>query len=373
MKVVIVGPAYPYRGGIADTNEAFCRALNGAGHEAIILTFTMQYPEFLFPGKTQYSTDTAPNDIQIIRGINTLNPLSWLNAVKTIHGLNPEVVIFRFWLPLLGMALGSIARLLDKKIKVLALCDNIIPHEKRFGDVALTRYFLRPMDGFITMSRTVYEELNSFSTKPKIYQPHPINIQFENKVNVQEARRKLGFDIDGKYLLFFGLVRKYKGLDIMIEVLSHPLMVDLNIKLLVVGEFYDDISIYEKLIEKFNVQDRILITNKFIPTSDVKFYFSAADLITQTYHTASQSGVTQIAYQFDRPVLVTNVGGLSEYVVEGKTGYVTSKNIDDIAERIAFHFNENSMADMESHISIEKEKYSWPAFVQSTIDFYNSL
>jgi len=367
MKVIIIGPAYPYRGGIADTNESLCRALTKLGHDASIVTFTVQYPSILFPGKTQYSSDPQPADLQIVRNVNSVNPLSWLATARYINSQKPDLVIVRYWLPFLGAALGAITRRIKKPTKVLALCDNILPHEQRFGDQALTRYFVNSFDGFITMSETVQEELTSFTQKPRICIPHPINDNLGTIQARQVACQRLQLDPRKRYLLFFGLVRKYKGLDLMLQAMAQPLLQKLDLTLIVAGEWYDDISDYEKLLNAEGVKGRVVIRDEFIPAAAIQDYFSAADLITQTYHSASQSGVTQIAFHFEQPILVTNVGGLAEVVHHGRLGYVAEKDPADIARCIAQHFTITDIAAMQAQIKKEKAKYSWTSFADKAI------
>ncbi len=373
MKVIIIGPAYPLRGGIADTNESFCRALLDKDVAASIVTFSLQYPNFLFPGQTQFSTDPKPSDLEIEVLINSINPLSWRKTANYINAQKPDLVIFRYWIPFMGMSLGSIARLLDKNIVKMALCDNVIPHENRLGDHSLTRYFTQAFDAFITMSRTVGDELNEFSDKPKIYIPHPINTNLGNKISKQKARQKLGLEKDGKYLLFFGLVRKYKGLDLLLQALGDAQLQDSDVNLIVAGEFYDPIETYEKIIQDFNLENRVIIHNKFIANADIPLYFSACDMVTLTYHTASQSGVSQIAMHFDCPILVTDVGGLSEIIPHQKIGYVCQKEPSDIAKWIADFYDKNRFETFSKNVEIEKQKYSWAAFSEEVLKLYQNI
>ncbi len=370
-KIIIVGPAYPYRGGIADTNESFCRALVQEGHDASIYTFTLQYPKLLFPGKTQYSTEDSPKDLNISRELNSINPFNWRQVVNKLNKAKPDIVIFRFWIPFIGMSMGWVANKLDPGIKRIAMCDNIIPHEQRPGDKALTQFFVKQFDAFITMSKKVLDELSGFTSKPKKFFPHPINDNLGDVMNLLEARKHLKLAEDGKYLLFFGLVRKYKGLDLILEALSH--LEDKRISLLVVGEFYEDKEVYNKIIRDNNLEDRVIIHDAYIPSTDIKYYFSAADLVTQTYHTASQSGVTQIAYNFNCPILVTNVGGLAEVVRHGELGYVTSKDPIDIAKSIEDYFDNNRREVFSYNVEREKEKYSWKTFSNELLDLASGI
>lgn len=373
MKVIIIGPAYPFRGGIADTNESLCRAFTKQGHEASIVTFTVQYPSMLFPGKTQYSTDPPPTDLRIVRKINSVNPLSWIAAAQYVNKLSPDLVVVRYWLPFLGAGLGTIARRIGKATKVIALCDNILPHEKRLGDDTLTRYFINSFDGFITMSGTVQHELTSYTDKPQICMPHPINDNLGERQPRSLACERLGLDAQKRYLLFFGLVRKYKGLDLLLQAMARPEIEALDLTLIVAGEWYDDKQEYQELLSASGVKDRVVIRDEFVPAAAIQDYFSAADLVTQTYHTASQSGVTQIAFHFEKPILVTNVGGLSEVVHHGRLGYVAEKNAADIASCITAHFSNTDVAKMEEAIRAEKVKYSWTSFADKVVDFASSL
>jgi D-inositol-3-phosphate glycosyltransferase len=373
MKIVLIGPAYPYRGGIADTNESFARALMNKGHEVTIITFKLQYPDFLFPGKTQFSTDPKPADLKIFRYINSMNPLNWISTARKINQLSPELVIVRFWLPFLGPCLGTIARRLNKKTKLLALCDNVIPHEKRFGDKGFTKYFINSFDGFITMSKTVSAELKLFTQKPQIYFPHPINDNLGAKLPKLEAKKHLNLHADGKYLLFFGLIRKYKGLDLMLQAMADERIKALGIQLLIVGEFYDDPKEYYDMIEVLNIKNQVIIKNEYVPAADIKYYFSAVDLITQTYHSASQSGVTQMAFNFECPILVTDVGGLSEIVAHEKFGYVTSKDPAVIADCIVDYYKNDRAEKFTENVIIEKEKYSWGHFSDGVMELYQQL
>jgi glycosyltransferase involved in cell wall biosynthesis len=370
MKIVIIGPAHPYRGGIADTNESFCQTLVEMGHDASIVTFTVQYPQMFFPGKTQFSTEAKPDGIRITRWINSVNPINWLMTAKKINQGKPHLVIVRYWLPFLAPCLGSIVRMLDQSITSIAMCDNVIPHEKRIGDKIFTKYFINAFKGFITLSNTTFKELDLFTNKPKTYFPHPININLGKKLPELKARQRLNLDPEGKYLLFFGLIRKYKGLDLTIDSMALDKIKELNIKLLIVGEFYDDPDKYKELIKSKGLEKNVVIVNEFVPTSDIKLYFSAADMVIQTYHTASQSGISQISFNFDCPILVTNVGGLSEIVIHEKVGYVCERNPEEIANYILDFYKNNRKNEFSKNIKKEKEKYSWKSFAEEVIKLY---
>lgn len=367
MRILILGPAHPYRGGIADTNESLCDAFLKLGHEASIITFTVQYPNWLFPGKTQYSESPSPAGLKIERWIHSMNPLNWRKVANKIKQIKPDLIIVRYWIPVLGPALGNISRRVKGTTKRIAMCDNVIPHEKRFGDQGFTKYFMNSFDGFITLSKTTFKELDEYSDKIKTHSPHPINTNLGPHYAKSEARKHLGLDPERKYLLFFGLIREYKGLDLTIGAFGKALKNDPELRLLVVGEFYEDKEKYLEMIRELGIADQVIIKDEFIATEEVGYYFSAADLIIQTYKTASQSGVSQTAFYFDRPILVTNVGGLAEVIHHGKLGYVCEKDESDIANNIIDFFGANRFEEFSMNVAKEKEKYSWTIFAEKII------
>ena len=368
-KVIIIGPAHPYRGGIANFNNSLADAFFKNGDDIEILSFKLQYPSFLFPGKTQFESSDPPKNIKIKSIINSINPFNWFNVAREINRKNPDFVIIRYWLPFMGPCLGSIARLLNKKIKILAITDNIIPHEKRFGDFFLTKYFVSSCDAFVTLSASVLEDLTQFTkSKNKKFTPHPIYDTFGEKIDKSVAKKNLELNINDKYLLFFGFVRKYKGLDLMLHAMSDQRIKDLGIKLIVAGEFYDNIDFYLDLINELDIDSNIILKSDFIDERDVKNYFCASDMITQTYRTATQSGVTQIAYHFERPMLVTDVGGLAEIVPHKKVGYVTTQEPKIIADAIVDFYANNRELDFEKNTKTEKLKFSWQNLIHSIED-----
>lgn len=369
---IIVGPAFPLRGGIADFNEALCKALNDEGVKSSIVSFYLQYPGFLFPGKSQVTDGSAPVGIEINSLINSVNPWSWFRAAAFIKKQKPDFIIIRYWLPFMSPALSSIARKVRKAgIKVIAITDNVIPHEKRPGDHALTKYFINSCDAFIAMSRTVVDDLKKFtSSKPVTFSPHPVYDIFGNSISKEEARRKLGISITQKVILFFGFIRPYKGLDLLLKAMAVDEVRKLNLMLIVAGEFYGDEKLYKDMVLEFNINDNVSFHSAYIPKEEVKNYFCAADLVVQPYKSATQSGITQIAYHFGRPMLVTNVGGLSEIVPDGKVGYVVGVDEKKIASAIADFYIGNKEASFVKNVAIEKERFTWKTFV---INLLNSL
>jgi glycosyltransferase involved in cell wall biosynthesis len=372
-KIVIIGPVHPYRGGIADSNQLLCESLNENGHDAELFTFTLQYPEFLFPGKTQYSESEAPENVKITRCINTMNPFNWIAVARKINKMKPDIVIVRYWMTFLAPCLGTLVKFVSSKITKIAVCDNVIPHENRMGDKLFTQYFANQFDGFVTMSDLTSSELMDFTKKPKTTIPLPIFTNYGDRIDKQEARKKLNLDADGKYLLFFGIVRQYKGLDLTLEAMSHLVTQDKDVKLLIVGEFYDPIEHYNELIAKYGIADNVIIVNNYVTDEEVPLYFSSSDMVIQTYLTASQSAVSQTAINFHTPVLVTDVGGLSEIVLHGKMGYVCNKDAKEISDCIINFFSENKYDEFSENVANEKHKYTWKSFSEKVIEFNRSL
>lgn len=361
--IVIVGPAHPLRGGIAAFNERLAQELMSQGHQVTIYTFSYQYPDFLFPGKTQYSNDPAPENLNIKVKVHSLNPFNWYRIAADIAAIQPDHVILRFWIPFMAPCLGTIGRRIKKlsKARITGLLDNVIPHEKRPGDQQLIRYFCGACDDFMTLSNQVSGELRLFSDKPCRYSPHPIYDQYGTTVSKEEAARHLKLSPDKNYILFFGLVRKYKGLDLLLEAFAGSALRN-NHTLLIAGEFYDNPEIYHNIIKKNNLQQDVIIHDKFIPDADVRYYFSISDLVTQTYRTATQSGISQMAFHFEKPMLVTNVGGLGEIIKNEVSGLVAEPDINSIRERLNFYSTMGNNQIFVPHIKIEKEKYSWTVF-----------
>ena len=369
-KIVIIGSAYPLRGGLSAYNERIARAYQQQGDDVIIYTFSLQYPGFLFPGKTQYSSDPAPGDLNIKVKINSVNPVNWINVGRKIKKLKPDLVIIKFWIPFMAPCLGTIARIIrkNKHTKIVSIIDNIIPHEKRPGDFALAKYWVKSVHGFIAMSRSVLDDLNKFDKeKPKLYCPHPLYDNFGKIIEKQYARKLLNFDENGKYILFFGFIRDYKGLDLLLEAMADTRIRDAEIKLIVAGEFYTDSKPYYDIIEKHQLQDFIILATGFIPDHDVAKYFCASDIVVQPYKDATQSGVTQIAYHFNKPMITTDVGGLAEIVPHEKVGYVIKPDIGELAGAISKFYAEGKEAEFTENVIIEKQKYSWDKMT-GTID-----
>lgn len=373
-KIIIIGPAFPFRGGIANFNNALAQAFQKKGNDVTLYSFTLQYPSFLFPGTTQYEDGEPPKDLKIKTLINSINPLNWFSVASKINKEKPDLVIIRYWLPFMAPCLGTIARLLNKKVKILAITDNVIPHEKRPGDTLFTHYFVNSCDAFLSLSASVLDDLSNFtSSKFKKFIPHPIYDIFGEKVTKEVALKNLGLSPDDKHLLFFGFVRKYKGLDLMLKVMADERIKEIGVKLIIAGEFYDSKEEYINLISQLGIEENIILKSDFIPSNEVKNYFCASDMITQTYRTATQSGVTQIAYSFDRPMLVTNVGGLAEIVPHNKVGYVTSQSPKEIADAIVDFYLNNKEQEFSLNTKEEKKRFSWESFANGVDELMQSV
>lgn len=359
-KILILGPAWPYRGGLAAYNERLAEELQKDA-DVEIWTFTLQYPKFLFPGKSQYATEPAPPHLKISRRINSINPLNWLKLGRQIRKMKPDLIIAKYWLPLMGPALGSLIRLGKRgNTKAFSILDNVVPHEKRPGDVAFTKYFLKPVDAFIAMSQSVLDDLKVFEpNKPVSLIPHPIYDNYGTPISKAAARAVLKLDAGKKYILFFGFIRQYKGLDLLLQAMADERLKQLDVHLVVAGEYYEDPAPYNELLAKLQLGDRVLMHTDFIPNDAVKNYFCAADLVVQPYKSATQSGISQIAYHFEKPMVVTRVGGLLEMVPDNVVGFQCEPEPADIAAKIEQYYVENREADMTAAVHVEKEKYSW--------------
>ena len=283
-----------------------------------------------------------------------------------IRKQKPDALILKYWIPFLGPCLGTISRIVkgNNHTKVVVVIDNLIPHEKRFGDNLLNKYFVNSVDAFFAMSESVYNDLNHFNAnKKKMLGVHPLYDNFGDAISKSEAKRVLNLDEDTNYMLFFGIIRKYKGLDTLLKAFADERLQSQNLKLIVAGEFYENDKPYLDLITKYNLSDSVVLHTNFIPDKDVVNYFCAADIIVKPYKHATQSGVTQIAYHFEKPMLVTDVGGLAEIVPHNKVGYVTSQEPLNIVDAITDFYLNNRENDFISGIKEEKKKYSWEIMV----------
>jgi glycosyltransferase involved in cell wall biosynthesis len=368
-KVAIIGSAYPLRGGgISTFNERLAQAFADEGDDVIIYTFSLQYPSFLFPGTTQYSLEPPPKGLNIRILINSINPFNWLRSGWIIAKRKPDLVVVRYWIPFMAPCLGTISRivrLLTQK-PVIAITDNVIPHEKRMGDRFLTSFFVNSVDRFVSLSKTVLNDLESFDKKKiKTYYPHPLYDNFGQKINKEIAKQELNLSLDDRYILFFGFIRDYKGLDLLLYALNNNKIRGLGIKLLVAGEFYSNETYYMNLIKELNLAESIVLHTQFIPNTEVYRYFCACDVVVQPYKNATQSGVTQIAYHFDKPMITTKVGGLSEMIPNEVVGYVVDPDPEKLADAIYNFFFLKKENEFSSNIVTEKQRFTWSGLLNA--------
>ena len=369
-KVIIIGSAWPLRaGGLATFNERLAKQFIQEGFDTSIYTFSLQYPNFLFPGSTQLSKEPAPIGLKIKSCINSINPMNWFKVGNELRKLKPDFIVVRFWMPFFGPCLGTILKIVNhnKFTKIICIADNVIPHEKRMGDTVLTKYFFSSIHRFITMSEKVNQDLKTFTHKPSVNIVHPIYDNFGDIVSKEESRKHLGLPVNEKIILFFGFIRKYKGLDLLLEAMNNSSIREANIKLLIAGEFYDNKEEYESIISKNNLTNSLYLRTQFIDNTEVKYYLGASDFVIQPYKHATQSGVTPLAYHFEKPMLVTNVGGLAGLVPHLKVGVVTEPNAHAIASGI-IQLYELGETHFLKHLCEEKKKFSWDKLTTAIIE-----
>jgi len=367
MKIVLLGTAWPYRGGLASFNERLIKELKSQGHDASIFTFTLQYPAILFPGKTQYSKSPAPENLNITRKVNSINPFNWIAVGREIKKLAPDILIIKYWMPFMAPCFGTIAKIVksNNKTKVICIADNIIPHEPKFYDNYFTKYFVKHCDRFIAMSESVLKDLMKFNrSKLRATNPHPLFDNFGQGVSKVDACKHLKLNPDKKYLLFFGFIRDYKGLDLLLQSFNQ---LNAEVELIIAGEYYTDSKPYLNLISDLKLGNRVHQFNYFIADEEVKYFFCAADIVVQPYKHATQSGVTQIAYHFEVPMLVTNVGGLPEMVLNNVVGYVTECNPAAIALALNEYFEQDKSAIFRTNIKEEKKRFGWDKMAATII------
>ena len=369
--VIILGSAHPFRGGLASYNERLALEYQREGHDVVVYTFSLQYPSFLFPGKTQYSESPKPDYLDIRIRVNSTNPLNWLSVGNEIKNLKPDLLIVKYWLPFMGPCFGSVCRLVkrNKHTRVVSILDNVVPHEPRAGDAPFTKYFIGGIDAAVAMSQSVLDDFKRFApAKPVLLSPHPAFDNFGERESKERAKQHLKIDPHQPVLLFFGFIRDYKGLDWLLQAIAKIDVMQLPFKLLIAGEFYTDAQRYLDLIQQLNLQDKVILHTHFINDEDVKHYFCAADMVVQPYKHATQSGVTQICYHFERPMLVTRTGGLPEIVPDGKVGYVVEPNVDAISNALFDFYSNNREEFFTRNIAVEKQRFTWAKMTKSTFD-----
>ena len=377
MKIALISVFPPYRGGIATHSYILYENLIKQNHDVMVVNYLKQYPSFLFPGKNQFDINDLGVKNQSLRLINTMSPKTWKQTSETIIDYNPDVVIFRFWNPFFAISLGSIAKYLKKKNfskPLLSICDNIIPHENFLGSSLLTKFYLKYIDGFVVQSETVKNELESLKKDAKIVKRfHPIYDIYGDRKNKTESKKQLR--IKSKHvILFFGIIREYKGLDVLIEsinILKNNLD---DFHLLIVGECYENINKYLSLINQFELNHLVTFINEYVSEKDISKYFSCSDVVVLPYKTASQSGVIQIAYNFNTPVVTTDVGGLSEYIDDGNTGVlVESKNPIQLSEVLYDNLVNDCFNQFSKNIEDYKKKFSWEYFIEGIDEIISEI
>lgn len=377
MHIVLLGTAYPFRGGLATFNERLARQLQAEGHQVEVITFTLQYPSFLFPGKTQYSTENAPTDLLISQQVNSCNPLNWIKVGHRIRKMQPDLLITCYWMAFFAPCYSIIERIAKRngKTRTIALVHNMIPHEPSILDKFFAPYFVRSTDGFVALSESVVQDIDHLdrNNKPKTSYPHPIYDHYGEQMSKEEACQALNLNPENQYMLFFGLVRAYKGLDLLLDAFGKVKDQLPNLQLIIAGEFYEDEDKYRAQISNNQLINKVIIKNEFIADADLRKYFGAANLIVQPYKTATQSGVTQVAFHFEKPMLVTNVGGLGEIVHDRKMGYAVEPNADAIAEALTDYYTQNRQANYTEYLIKQKDNYSWSKLAESFVKIHNKI
>lgn len=367
--IIVIGPAHPLRGGLSSFNERLAREAQQHHFQTSIFTFSLQYPGFLFPGSSQYSNEPEPKDLDIHVRINSINPLNWLSVGFELKKRKPDYILVRYWLPFMAPCLGTILRIVkqNKHTKIVCLADNVIPHEKRPGDTLFTCYMVGPIHAFITMSEKVLNDLKTFTNKPATQIVHPLYDHFGEKTSKAEACSKLSISNKVQYALFFGFIRAYKGLDLLLEAI-HLLKEEQwfehhAVKFLIAGEFYEDDKPYRAMIEQWALHEHLVMHDHFITDSSVRYYFSAAACVLQPYKNATQSGVTPLSFHYDVPVIVTNVGSMEKYVPE-QTGLLSKLDAASFAAQIKLFFTKPE-GYFTPGIQQEKKKYSWEVLLNA--------
>lgn len=372
MKIAYLSTFYPFRGGIAQFNANLYEALK-AENEVIPFTFKRQYPDFLFPGKTQYVTaDDNAHIINSIPVVDTANPFTYLTAAGRIKQELPDILIMKYWMSYFAPSLGTVARQLKKQgCKVITILDNVIPHEQKFFDKPLTTWFLKQNSGFIAMSESVQNDLLTLRPDaPHILKAHPLYNHFGDKIDSAQARKELGIDPDKKTLLFFGLIRDYKGLDLLIEAVNQ---LDDSYQLIIAGESYGSFDKYTGQIKDSRNPEKFKVFNRYISDNEVPLFFSASDVCILPYRSATQSGITSIAYHFELPLIATNTGGLSESIEKPGVGLMVPEISSESIAATIRQFYHTDRESFVSNIRKEKEALTWEKFAEALITFAKTL
>jgi len=370
MNIILVSAAPPYRGGISEHTKGLYNNLI-KNHSVQIFSFYYQYPKIFFPGKSQ-KINANEKFNNTYYSINSINPFSWLKTTSSILKTNPDLVIFSYWNPFFSPCFGYIARLLKNKIganKLISICHNIEPHEKNIVDKSLTKFYLKSFKKFMLMSSFVEKQLklykNDFNSLVRFL---PIDKEYKTNLKKDTIKLEMGYDSSQKLILFFGLIRPYKGLDNLLYAVKNTLL-DNNIKLIIAGEAYESLDRYKSIINKYDINNKVVWVNDFLSNNMIEKLMIISDLLVLPYKTASQSGVLSQAWQYNLPSIVTNVGGLPEYIDEGKSGYIVDpNNIDELDKKITQFFSSNDLYEMPKYIQSNKEKFSWENHIQGILE-----
>jgi glycosyltransferase involved in cell wall biosynthesis len=373
LKIAILSCFYPYRGGISQFNACLYGELSKE-HIVKAFNFKRQYPEFLFPGKTQFVTpDDEAVPVESESLLDTANPFSYGKTFRAIRDWNPDILIVRYWMSYFAPSLGYITRRMKKHCKVISILDNVIPHEPHFFDAPLTKYFLKGSTGCITLCEAVSKDLLNLKKDARYtVLQHPLYSHFGNKMTREEAEDKLGLEKGKKNILFFGLIRTYKGLDILLEAFGK---LSDEYQLIIAGEPYGSFDKYQKIIDSLPNRQNIHTWLKYIKDSEVTDYFSAADIAVLPYRSATQSGISSVSYHFEVPMIVTDVGGLKETIGDRGTGIVAADGQPKtVAAEIIRYFNTPDLKDeFVKNIRMEKERLSWKRFASGLLEFAEEL
>jgi glycosyltransferase involved in cell wall biosynthesis len=374
MRIAFLSPFYPYRGGIAQFSDSLYLELEKS-HKIKAFTFKRQYPKMLFPGKSQYvSKEDLNRGIDAERVLDTINPFTYAKTAIMISDYKPEVFLLSYWMPYFAPSLGRTAGSIKKKnpnVKIISILHNVLPHEKRTGDLQLTKYFLNKCDGFVVLNEKSKHDLLKLKPDTKYtVLPHPLYDHYGERIETNDARSKLGIPADKKVLLFFGLIRNYKGLDILLESLA---LLDESYYLIIAGEVYGSFGKYKSIIDKHSLQNRVLLHTEFIPENEIALYFSASDVCVLPYRSGTQSGIEGIAYHFDLPVIVTDVGGLKETVGKHNTGIVVSKPDSNLLKEAISKYFGSEPGIFKSNINKYKKQYSWGRFAEGLVKFWGQI
>lgn len=372
MRIAFLSTFYPFRGGIAQFGGALFKALEKEGHEVQAYTFTRQYPDFLFPGKSQYvDNDDTKEAIPSIEILDSINPFSYWKTAQAIKKFKPDVLITQFWMSFFGPSCGKVANLVGKDCKVVGILHNVIPHEGRFFDKPFTKYFLNQHDAFVTMSEAVEKDLRKYNPKtPSYLRAHPLYNHFGEIKNSKESKVSLGINQDLKTILFFGFIRDYKGLDLLIQAFD---ALDENYQLVIAGEVYGSFETYQNLIDENKNRERIFCFNNYITDAEVSTYFSASDVCVLPYKSATQSGVTAVSLHFEVPLIATDVGGLKELIQPGKTGEIVETISSKAIEATIMKFYSSNLENYKNEIRVLKKEMSWSNFATHLINYVEKM